>query len=245
LLTHLKYRSELHYSPNNDIRKLTTLAIWLEHYKKDGQVPYIIPTGGSNMIGALGFVTAAFELAAQIKAGVMPMPTLIYVPTGSCGTTAGLLLGCKAAGITAQIVAVAVEPDEDPTFAQNIEKLFTDMNLHLHRLDATFPIFTYGEKDIRIDLGFTGPDYGIFTTEGIQAAELLQKSEGITLEGTYTAKAFAGLLHDVKTMAKATVLFWNTYCGFDFSEQLDGLDYKKLPRVFHDYFDDKNLQPLA
>jgi len=245
LLTHLKYGSELHYSPNNDIRKISVLSTWLEHYKKDGQAPYIIPTGGSNMIGALGFVTAGFELAAQIKAGIMPMPTHIYVPTGSCGTTAGLLLGCIASGITAQIVAVAVEPDEDPTFAQNIDKLFKDMNKYLHELDNTFPIYSYSEKNLRIDLNFAGPDYGVFTPEGLQAAQLLEKNEAIKLEGTYTAKGFAGMLHDIKNIPNATVLFWNTYCGLDFSEQLNGLDYRNLPRVFHDYFDNNNLQPLA
>jgi 1-aminocyclopropane-1-carboxylate deaminase/D-cysteine desulfhydrase-like pyridoxal-dependent ACC family enzyme len=246
LLTHLKYGSELYYSADNNIRKIATLSVWLEQYKKDGHVPYIIPTGGSNKIGVLGFVTAAFELAQQIKQNLMPMPTHIYVPVGSCGTIAGLLLGCKAAGISTQIIGIAVEPEEQPTFAEQIKKLFTETNAYLHELDNNFPIFNYTDQDLKLDLLFTGPDYGVFTKEGSEAQKLIKEKEHLTLEGTYTGKACAGLLHDLAQLPKqSVVLFWNTYCGLDFSEDLKDLDYKKLPHCFHDYFDPKNLQPLA
>jgi D-cysteine desulfhydrase len=244
LLMHLALGSELHYSPNNDVRALNTLTVWMDHYKKDGRVPYVTPTGGSNVLGTLGFVDAAFELAHQIKAGAMPKPTHIYVATGSCATAAGLLLGCRAAGIDAQVVAVAVEPDEDPTFAQTIDRLFKETNEFLHEKDNSFPMLAYTDKDLRVDLNFTGPSYGIFTQEGVAAAETISRLEGVKLEGTYTGKGFACLLNDIKKNPKATVLFWNTYSGLDF-KQVRGQDYKKLPRVFHDYFQDANLQPLA
>jgi len=250
LLMHQYYGSELHYSPNNDIRALNALTVWLEHYKKDGQVPYLTPTGGSNVYGTLGFVDAAFELAQQIKQGLVPKPTHIYVPTGSCATTAGILLGCKAAGIDAQIVAIAVEPDEDPSFAQNIQKLFNETNKFLHENDNSFPLLSYTDEDLRIDLDSTGPNYGVFTQEGVEAATDLEESEGVILEGTYTGKAFAGLLKDIqklpsKNQQKPTVLFWNTYSGLKFTKQLKDRDYTKLPKCFHDYFQENNIQELA
>lgn len=247
LLMHLAFGSELHYSPNNDIRALKTMTVWMDHYKKDGKVPYVTPTGGSNVLGTLGFVDAAFELAQQIKQGLMPKPTHIYLATGSCATAAGLLLGCRAAEIDVQVVAVAVEPigpDEHSTFAQAIDRLFKETNEFLHKKDNSFPLLSYTEKDLRIDENFTGPDYGIFTQEGVAAAQTIAKLEGIKLEGTYTGKGFACLLNDIKKNPKATVLFWNTYSGLDF-KQVKNQDYTKLPRVFHDYFQEANLQPLA
>ncbi len=244
LMMHLNYNTELHYSPNNDIRKLNAMTVWLDHYKKDGQVPYIIPTGGSNKYGTIGFVNAIFELVTQIEEGLMPRPTHIYVPCGSCATTAGILLGCKATGLDVQIVAVAVEPDEDPTFAQNIDTLFKETNQYLHSMDKSFPLCSYTEQDLRIDQNFTGPSYGVFTQEGVQAALELQNSDGIVLDGTYTAKAFACLLNDVTKQPGAVVLFWNTYSGLDFSKQLKSRDYTKLPTCLHDYFDENNIQPL-
>lgn len=244
LLMHLNYDSELHYSPNNEIRNLNVLTVWLDHYKKDGRVPYIIPTGGSNKYGTLGFVNAIFELVSQIEQGLMPKPTHIYVPCGSCATTAGILLGCKAAGLDVQVVAVAVEPDEDPTFAQTIERLFKETNHYVHSLDNSFPLFSYTENDLILDHNFTGPSYGIFTDEGVNAARELQDLDNITLDGTYTAKAFACLLRDVQRQPGMIALFWNTYSGLDFSKQITSRDYTQLPKCLHDYFDENNIQPL-
>ncbi len=242
LLMHAYYGSELHYNATNDIRALNTLIVWLDHYKKDGQAPYIIPTGGSNVYGTLGFVDAAFELADQIKRGVFPEPTHIYVPCGSCATTAGLLLGCKAAGIRSKIVAVAVEPDADGMFARTIDKLFNQANALLHELDDSFPLLSYSDADVRIEFNFSGPHYGIFTDEGTRASADMLAYEGIVLEGTYTAKAFAALLSDIKKNGGATVLFWNTYSGLDFAQQVQSQDYRQLPSCFHDYFQADMMQ---
>jgi 1-aminocyclopropane-1-carboxylate deaminase/D-cysteine desulfhydrase-like pyridoxal-dependent ACC family enzyme len=242
LLMHLYYGSELHYSANNDIRALNALIVWLDHYKKDGQVPYIIPTGGSNVQGTLGFVDAAFELADQIRQGLVPEPTHIYVPCGSCATAAGLLLGCKAAGIKAHIVAVAVEPDVNRLFVHVIDKLFKQANTLLHEHDSSFPLLAYTDADLSLEYGFAGPNYGIFTAEGSHAAAVILDSEGIVLEGTYTAKALAALLHDVTENPDAKILFWNTYSGLNFSKQVKSQNYRHLPHCFHDYFQADNVQ---
>lgn len=242
LLMHLNYGSELHYSAHEDIRKLNTIMVWLDHYKKDGQVPYIIPTGGSNMIGTLGFVNAIFELAQQIDQGLMPEPTHIYVSCGSCATTAGLLLGCKATGLKTQIVAVTVEPGDDALFAHKIEQLFTQTNEYLHAIDASFPIFSYADAALIIEHDFAGPGYGIFTKESTHAAQELEESDGIILEGTYSAKAFAALLHDASKNPEMIALFWNTYSGLDFSNHLKSRNYTELPICFHDYFTQTALE---
>src|SRR5262245_21395251 len=68
----------------------------------------IIPTGGTSARGAIGYVNAGFELAEQVRAGGMPEPDAIFVPLGSGGTVAGLMLGCRLAGLRSRIVAVLV-----------------------------------------------------------------------------------------------------------------------------------------
>ena len=242
LRMHLANGTELHYSPNNDVRKIATISTWLD-LMNNGQQPYVIPTGGSTPLGALGFVNAAFELKEQIDAGLIPMPDYIYVPCGSCATTVGLLLGCKAAGLTSKIMAIAVEPEEEPQeFKTNITKLFKATNELLNKVtNNTFPILEINpEKDIEINLNFTGPEYAVFTPEGIAARELLKNTETITIDGTYTCKAFAALLADIKSKKSAnkTVLFWNTYCGTEFQNRVASVNYKDLPACFHAYFEE-------
>lgn len=242
LLLHQAYGSQLHYYANNDIRKIETVALWLDHLKKDGQVPYMIPTGGSNAIGALGYVNAVFELVEQIQRGAMPAPTHIYVPIGSCATTAGILLGCKATGLKAAVVAIAVMPMDELYFEQGVEQLFKQTHDLLRRNDDSFPECTYSSDDLCIDQNFSGPKYGIFTPEGVHAARKILAAQAVSLDGTYSAKCFAGLLSHIQHNPAQVALFWNTYCGLDFSHVLNGQSYKQLPHCLHDYFDDANLQ---
>ena len=58
-----------------------------------------IPAGGSSPLGALGWVEAGLELAAQVEAGELPAPEWVFVPAGTCGTVSGLALGLELAGL--------------------------------------------------------------------------------------------------------------------------------------------------
>ena len=80
-----------------------------------GELPYIIPTGGTSARGTIGYVSAAFELREQIAAGEMPEPDWIFGPMGSGGTVAGLVLGAKLAGLRSRIVAVLVSDPLPPS----------------------------------------------------------------------------------------------------------------------------------
>jgi D-cysteine desulfhydrase len=73
-----------------------------------GERPVLVPTGGSSALGDVGLVSAAFELAEQVEAGVLPAPAEIYVPVGSGGTLSGLLLGARLAGLRSRLVGVLV-----------------------------------------------------------------------------------------------------------------------------------------
>lgn len=242
LLLNTYYGAQLQFFPDNTTRDKAAEAL----LKNDAHA-YRIPTGGSNVIGALGFVNAGFELADQIKTGEIAEPDFIYVASGSCGTTAGLLLGLKAAHLKSKLVAVCVGPEEEKDeFLVKIKNLFIETNQKLHTADATFPLMEFPAEDLILNKNFCGKEYGLYIPEAVAAIRLFEKLEHIHLEGTYSAKTIAAIIDDVATgsLRNKMILFWNTYCGIDFSPLIDGADYKKLPKDFHTYFEE-DVQPLA
>lgn len=232
--------AQMNFAPQNAMRAIAALHEILKHKQEHGIFPYVIPTGGSNEIGALGYVNAALELKQQIDSGVMPEPDRIYVAAGSGGTYAGLLLGIKAAGLKSKVIGVMIEPEDLKKIHDNYCKLARDTNELLASADPTFPHMIIDEKDITLLNGFTGNDYALFTQEGMRAIKQLNNAEGIKLDGIYTGKAFSGLLNDVlKAHAeKEIILFWDTYSSYDFSEQIKGIDYHQLPKPFHKFFEE-------
>jgi 1-aminocyclopropane-1-carboxylate deaminase/D-cysteine desulfhydrase-like pyridoxal-dependent ACC family enzyme len=246
LLMHAFASSELHYYPDNNFRKLGAISLWWDHKQNSGNAPYVIPTGGSSALGTIGFVNAAFELKEQIKRGELLEPDKIFVPCGSMATSVGLMLGCKLAGLKSKVVAVTIEPEEKADeFKNGIIKLFGETNSLLHRLDSSIPLVDLSAEDMPINYDFCGSNYAVFTEEGKEARKVLKEHEDILLDGTYTAKAFAGTLDYIKKnkQKNEVVLFWDTYCGLDFSKQLSKLSYSTLGRCFHSYFEN-DVQPL-
>lgn len=216
-------------------------AAALENIIKNMDDVYFFPTGGSVPSGALGYVNAALELKEQIKAGEMPEPDVIYIPIGSAGTVAGLLVGCKLAGIASKIIAVAIEPEEFfDEFYYKTKTLFFETNSLLHEYSSGIPLFDFPEDQLVITKDFCGTEYGLWIDAGNEAAQIMFQAERITLEGTYSAKGFAALIADNNNgiiKKDAAVLFWNTYCGLDFSAFTSQIDYEGLPREVHWYFE--------
>jgi 1-aminocyclopropane-1-carboxylate deaminase/D-cysteine desulfhydrase-like pyridoxal-dependent ACC family enzyme len=79
---------------------------------RDGVEPFVIPFGGTNARGTIGFVNAAIELHGQIEAGALPEPDFVYLPYGSTGTASGLAIGLAAVGLRTCVVGVRVVPAE-------------------------------------------------------------------------------------------------------------------------------------
>ena len=202
-----------------------TEQICAKYTSEDGIAPYIIPAGGTNEVGALGFVNAALELAEQME------PDRIYLPMGTGGTLAGLLVGLKLAGLKSRIIAVRVV---EPAF-RNAGHVLELCNALCRKL-GTEPLVT--PADIEIDDRFLGPGYGIATPEGEAAVARLKQVEGLQLEGTYTGKTVAAMLHDLENedLSGQTILYWNTLNSRDFSAQIEGIDFHALPHAFHPMF---------
>lgn len=238
LLLQNYYGAQLHEYPNQEWRCLGGFCAFLRHKQIYGEYPYFIPTGGTCPLGELGFINAAFELKQQIEQGIMPEPDYIYAPLGSMGTTVGLMIGLKAAGLKTQVVAVRVDDYEDAN-EQTLLPLLHAATAYVRSLDASFPDITFGLEDIVIAHDFFGQGYGIATPQARQAMSVMHEKYGITLDGTYSGKTVAAMLHDLQKPAlkNKVVLYWNTFCGLDYSSIVSESAYKQLPHCFHKYFE--------
>jgi D-cysteine desulfhydrase len=167
---------------------------WLAlRHSSGGRPPYVLPVGGSSAIGALGYVEASFELAAQIREGKLPEPSHVVTPLGSGGTTAGLALGLRLAELRTRVVGVVVN-DALRLDARTMVRLTRRTERLLRRRGARFPPVALDEADVTIVRDWLGAGYGHGTPDGTQAQRLASEREGLLLDPVYTAKAMAALL---------------------------------------------------
>ena len=154
-----------------------------------GFPPVAIPAGGSNALGTTGWVGGGLEIAAQVREGQMPVPARVVVPLGTGGTAAGLWLGLRMAGLRTEVVGVRVVPAIVGNAAS--VRVLAKRTLGRLRREA-------GAPRVQLD-GFTvvdrqyGVGYGLPTAAGSEA-ERVAADLGLTLEPTYSAKAFAEVL---------------------------------------------------
>jgi D-cysteine desulfhydrase family pyridoxal phosphate-dependent enzyme len=170
-----------------------------------GAVPYIIPGGGSNGVGSLGYVAAMLEIQGQLlELGVAPKA--LYFAAGGGGTHSGIIMGAKLFGIDFNCIGIMVEGDN----AGGIERATRVAGWTAERLGITNPV---SPDDILVDAGHVGEGYGIPTDEGIAAIKLLARTEGVLIDPVYTAKAFAGMLADIRDgmyTADDSIIFLHT-----------------------------------
>lgn len=171
---------------------------------------YYVPAGGSSALGVLAHVNAALELAEQLRSGLMPTPAHVVLPLGSGGTTAGLALGFAIAGLDITVVGVQVAPR------------IVANGWRVRRLSgaaARLIEHMTGERVPRLDAGRLcivrseyGGAYGRPTARATAIARMLEQICGITLDQSYTAKAFVAAL-DIARRDTRPTLFWNTFDG--------------------------------
>ena len=178
---------------------------------REGVEPLVIPFGGTNARGIIGFINAAIELAGQVEAGVLPRPDLIYIPYGSAGTASGLAIGLAAVGSPTSVIGVRVVPAES-TNPVRTRRVMEEAVALLRELDGSFPMIRPESVALEIRDGFLGEEYAAATPESLEAVALAA-AHNIHLETTYTGKALAALVADARAgkLAGKTVLFWNTY----------------------------------
>lgn len=198
-----------------------TVAGLVGSLTRSGGRPYRVAYGGSSVVGALGFVEAGLELAAQIAKGECPEPDAIYVPLGSGGTAAGLAVGLAAAGLTTEVVAVRVTPLIVCNRA-TVTALVVGILRHLRALEISFPsVRRAALSQLRIDGSFFGAGYGERDPAAERASAWAEQC-GLTVDPTYTSKSLAALMRDAASSRKGQkLLFWLTLSSADLSERLD------------------------
>ena len=189
--------------------------------------------GGSSWLGTVGFVNAALELANQLQAD--DLPEKIYLASGSIGTSVGLALGLRLANLPTKVVAVRVVPA--PANDDRFIYLFEETNRELHDRDHSFPIFEDAMANVETRYEFLGPAYAEPTAESLEAIDLISSTEGLKLENTYTGKALAALLKDARDAGRAggKPLFWHTYNGRSYPDDLDSIEADEFPEPFRRY----------
>ncbi len=246
LLMSRRVGAELHFSASYGASARDALYQTIRHRLRDGMWPYPIPPGGSSPVGMFGFVNAAFELRQQIARGELPEPDSIYGASGTMGTVVGLHLGAQASGLRSQIVAVRVTAATF-TSMKKARRYFSSTLRLLRKVDPAFPRADFDEQRFVLRHDCYGQDYGVPTPEALDAIRIVNETEGIHIEGTYTGKAFAALLADAAAgrLRDKTALFWNTYNSHDFSAEIADVDYRELPKPFHRYFESPDEVPSA
>lgn len=173
-------------------RTVALLPRLLARNASRGRPPYLLPAGGSSALGALGYVEAALEIAAQVEAGELPEPAHVVVAVGTGGTAAGLALGFQLAGLRSRVVGVVVNDQLrlDPSVVARLARRGAKL---LARRGAELGPLRLGPDALDLTREQLGAGYG-HRTEAGERATGLAAADGLALDPVYTAKAMAGLL---------------------------------------------------
>ncbi len=202
LLDHL-FGATLEFRPSGLNMNEEAQAV-CERLLEEGHQPYFIPGGGSNEIGALGYVSCAQEIVQQSQEQGIGFDWIV-MGTGSTGTQAGLVAGLHALGTNLPVMGISVRQKRDA----QIKAVHGLAARTLSKIGAE----QISESEIIVDDGYVGTGYGIPAESTIEAIKLAALFEGLLLDPVYSAKGFAGLIGLTRAgFFKATdnVLFLHT-----------------------------------
>lgn len=167
---------------------MAQLAEQAERLEAQGVRPYVVPVGGSNALGALGYVQCALEIAEQSSANFVDFSAVV-VASGSAGTHAGLAVALHHLMPDTQLIGVTVSrsaQDQRP----KVEAIARELATSLQFDDNAPPVILWDE--------YFAPRYGEPNEAGMAAVKLLAEHEAMLLDPVYTGKAMAGLLDGIE-----------------------------------------------
>nr|WP_288911180.1 D-cysteine desulfhydrase [uncultured Pseudomonas sp.] len=172
------------YQADTDMNK--AMADLAEKLRGEGKKPYIIPGGGSNVVGALGYVNAALELLGQANDMGLKIDHVVHA-TGSTGTQAGLVTGFVGSNSLIPVLGIGVRAAREAQEA-NVFKLAEQTAEYLGIAGVV------KREHVVANCNYVGSGYGIPTPDGIEAIELFARCESILLDPVYSAKGAAGMI---------------------------------------------------
>ena len=155
-----------------------------------GKKPYIVPGGGSNRIGALGYVNAAYELVGQCNDQGLKVDHIVHA-TGSTGTQAGLVTGLTAIHSGIDLMGISVRAPKEAQ-EENVYRLACETAELIGSSTAL------NRSDVVANSDYVGEGYGMPTDGMIEAVEMTARHESILLDPVYSGKAMAGLIDLVR-----------------------------------------------
>ncbi len=170
-----------------------------------GRVGYVLPGGGSNPLGALGYVAAAKELTAQLDELDLVVDNLV-VASGSGGTHAGLVAGLTGLSTGVRVLGVSTRADKAAQEAKILDLARRTSALAGSSVEVM-------PEDVEVLDGYVGEGYSLPTEGMVEAVRLFARLEGVLLDPVYAGKAAAGLIDLVRQGAfdpDAAVVFVHT-----------------------------------
>ena len=161
-----------------------------DELRSGGKNPYIIPGGGSNRIGALGYVDCALEFMSQCNRDGIVIDHVVHA-TGSAGTQAGLAVGLKMTHSNIPLLGIGVNAPKDI----QEEKVWA---LALETAEYVGAPGCVQRKDIVANCDYVGDGYGIPTQAMNDAVMLLARTEGLLFDPVYSGKGLAGMIDLVR-----------------------------------------------
>ena len=157
-----------------------------DQLREKGSSPYIIPGGGSNPIGALGYVDCVIELIAQAKSKDITFDSIIMA-TGSAGTQAGLVVGSKITKSNIPVLGIGVNAPKEAQ-EEKVFKLASDLSDFMGLPNLV------SRDDVVANCDYVGDGYGIPTPEMNEALLQLARLEGLLFDPVYSGKGLAGMI---------------------------------------------------
>ena len=218
LLSHL-LGAQIHFTEEN--RKGEDLESLKNKLVLEGKKPFVIPYGGSNITGALGFVKAVKELKEQLIAQNLQIDYLFFA-SSSGGTQAGLTLGNDLYHLNMKLIPIGIDKNETQglSLEEMVLQLVNEGKLLLNIKRE------YTLADMKINNDYNEAGYGVITENEKEAIKELAENEGILLDPVYTGRAFFAMmdyLKENKIPSNAIILFWHTGgfpANFYYADQL-------------------------
>ena len=197
-----KWGAKINYQPIDKSALENRMESVVASLKKNGEDVYVLHPGGSDEIGALGYVSVIDEIRDYTERTGIHFSHIVH-STSSAGTQAGLVVGQCIANYETQVIGVSASRPAPEQFTLVHELAQSTAHLLGKQMDPS---------KIIVDDGFVGPGYACASIEGKAASQSFARLEGILLDPVYTGKAAAALLDysENKRFGGGPILFIHT-----------------------------------
>lgn len=198
--------AEIHFTAEN--RKGEDGEKLKNKLENTGSKCFVIPYGGSNFTGAMGFVSAAKELKEQLIEQKLKID-YIFFASSSGGMQAGLTLGKEMYQLDSELIPISIDKEElNGLSLEEVVLNLVEEGTQKLNVNKKFQL-----SDIKLIRDYDEDGYGVVTANEINAISELARNEGVLLDPIYTARAFYGMLdylNEKRIPANSNILFWHT-----------------------------------